>query len=190
MESLINYLLQFGNFNSHQVDLIQQNVSVRILKKGSYFSEAGKIAREIAFIKEGIFRICYYNKEGNEITKYFVEENHFAVDVNSYFNQLPSSEYIQAITDMELLIFNTKSMENLSNTILIWDSVVSKITNKAMIEKFNKTSLMLAEDATTRYLNFHNRFPKLVNRIPLHYLASYIGVTKHTLSRIRREITK
>jgi len=70
MESLIKYLLQFGNFNSHQVNLIQQNVSVRSLKKGEYFSEAGKIAKEIAFINKGIFRVCYYNKEGNKITKY------------------------------------------------------------------------------------------------------------------------
>ena len=105
-------------------------------------------------------------------------------------NGIPSSEYIQAITKMELLIFDREGMKNLSNTILIWDNVVGKITNKAMIEKFNKTSMMLAEDATTRYLNFHNRFPNLVNRIPLNYLASYIGVTKHSLSRIRKEISK
>lgn len=190
MEHLLKYLLEFGNFNEQQLELIRRNTHTRTLKKGEYFSEAGNIAQEIAFIQEGIFRICYYNKEGDEITKYFVEENNFAVDVNSYFNNIPSSEYIQAITDMELVIFNAESMENLSNTILIWDSVVSKITNKAMIEKFNKTSLMLAEDATTRYLNFHNRFPALVNRIPLNYLASYIGVTKHSLSRIRREISK
>jgi len=190
MEILEKYLLQFGNFNEEQLNLIRVNTTERILKKGEYFSEAGRIANEISFIVEGIFRVIYYDKEGTEVTKYFVEENHFAVDVNSYFNQTSSSEYIQAVTDMKLLVFSAENMNNLSNTIMIWDEVVSKITNKAMIEKFNKTSMMLAEDATTRYINFHNRFPTLVNRIPLNYLASYIGVTKHSLSRIRKEISK
>lgn len=190
MEDLISYLLRFGNFNSHQIDLVKELVQPRKLKKGAYFSEAGKMAQEIAFIDNGIFRVCYYDKDGQEITKYFVEEKHFAVDINSYQNNIPSSEYIQAITDMELLIFDKESMLELSQTILIWDQVVDKIVSKAMIEKFNKTSLMMAEDATTRYLNFQNRFPSLIHRIPLHYLASYIGVTKHTLSRIRKEISK
>ncbi|MEO0896940.1 MAG: Crp/Fnr family transcriptional regulator [Bacteroidota bacterium] len=189
MDELITYLLQYGNFNSQQIDLIKGLVKSRKLKKGDYFSEAGNISKEIAFVKKGIFRVCYFDKEGNEITKYFVEENHFAVDITSYMSLIPSSEYIQAITDMELLIFKESSMETLSQTIIIWDQVVDKITSKAMIEKFNKTSLMMAEDATTRYLNFQNRFPSLVNRIPLQYLASYIGVTKHSLSRIRKEIS-
>jgi CRP-like cAMP-binding protein len=190
MDELLAFLLQFGNFNTQQLELIQQHATPRQLSKGAYFSEAGRIAREIAFITAGIFRVCYYNKDGDEITKYFVEEHHFAVDVNSYFHQIPSSEYIQAVTDMEVLVFSAQSMDQLGDTILIWDSVVSKIANRAMVEKFNKTSLMLAEDATTRYLNFHDRFPTLVNRIPLHHLASYIGVTKHSLSRIRKNIAK
>jgi len=190
MKSLTKYLLEFGTFNSQQLELIQQHTTMRSLRKGEYFSEAGNISKEIAFVNKGIFRICYYNKDGDEITKYFVEENNFAVDVNSYFNNIASSEYIQAITDMELIIFSDQSMKLLSNTILIWDNVVNKIANKAMLEKFNKTSLMLAEDATTRYVNFHNRFPSIVNRIPLSYLASYIGVTKYSLSRIRNEISK
>ena len=190
MEQLINYVQQFGNFNTQQIELIRNSAVTRRLKKGSYFSEAGQISKEIAFITKGILRICYYDKDGSEITKYFVDENNFAVDVNSYFNNIPSSEYIEAITDMDLLIFSKTAMDNLSNTILIWDSVVNQIANKAMTEKFNITSMMIAEDATTRYLNFYNRFPALANRIPLNYLASYIGVTKQSLSRIRKEIIK
>ena len=190
MEQLINYLQQFGNFNTQQIELVCNSAVTRRFKKGDYFSEAGQISKEIAFITGGILRICYYDKDGSEITKYFVDENNFAVDVNSYFNNIPSSEYIEAITDVNLLIFSKTAMDNLSNTILIWDSVVNQIANKAMTEKFNITSMMIAEDATTRYLNFYNRFPALANRIPLNYLASYIGVTKQSLSRIREEIIK
>jgi len=188
MESLINFLLQFGSLNEQQIDLIKENVQLLDLEREEYFSEAGKIAKQVAFVKEGILRVCYYNKDGEEITRYFVEENNFAVDLNSFQSRIPSSEYIQAIVPTKLYIFSLESLQTLSNTIIIWDSIIAKITSKALMEKVNRISPMLAEDAKTRYLEFFKRFPNLVNRIPLNYLASYIGVTKHSLSRIRKEI--
>ena len=190
MEKLINYLLQFGNLNEQQIELIKQHVSRIYLEKGEYFSKAGKVPQKVAFVKEGILRVCYYNKEGVEITRYFVEENNFAVDLNSFQHQIPSSEYIQAILPTELYVFKREGLQNLSNTIIIWESILNKITQKALIEKVKRISPMLAEDGKTRYIEFFKRFPKLANRIPLNYLASYIGITKHSLSRIRKELSK
>jgi hypothetical protein len=79
-------------------------------------------------------------------------------------------------------------MKELSLTILIWDDIINKITNKALVEKVNKISPMLSEDATERYLSFFKNFPTLANRIPLSYLASYLGITQSSLSRIRKNI--
>ncbi|MEJ7740702.1 MAG: hypothetical protein WKF97_25070 [Chitinophagaceae bacterium] len=79
-------------------------------------------------------------------------------------------------------------MKELSMTIIGWDDIISKITSKALIEKVNKISSMMAEDATERYLSFFEKFPKLANRIPLSYLASYLGITQ-SLSRIRKNIS-
>lgn len=190
MQNLINYLLQFSTLNEQQTELVKENVNILKLEKGEYFSEAGKIARKVAFVNDGILRVCYYNKEGGEITRYFVEENNFAVDLNSFNNQIPSSEYIQAITPCELYVLTVDNLKNLSHTIVNWDIIITKITNKALIEKVNRIGPMLAEDAKTRYLEFFKRFPYLANRIPINYLASYIGITKHSLSRIRKELSK
>lgn len=190
MENLINYLLQYGQLNSQQIDLVKNSVESIKLGIGDYFSEAGKTANRVAFVQKGILRVCYYSRNGDEITRYFIDENNFAVDLNSFNFQIPSGEYIQAIIPTKLLVFNRSNLKNLSDTIIGWDKIISKITNKALIEKVNRISPMLAEDAKTRYTEFHNRFPALVNRIPLNYLASYIGITKNSLSRIRREITE
>ncbi|WP_430907309.1 Crp/Fnr family transcriptional regulator [Maribacter sp. 2-571] len=190
MESLINYLLQYGQLNAQQVELIENSVKSVTLGIGDYFSEAGKTADQVAFVQKGILRVCYYNKEGQEITRYFIEENNFAVDLNSFDLQIPSGEYIQAIVPTQLIVFNREQLKNLTDTIVTWDKIIGKITNKALMEKVNRISPMLAEDAKTRYTEFHNRFPTLVNRIPLKYLASYIGITKNSLSRIRKELTK
>jgi CRP-like cAMP-binding protein len=188
MQALINYLLQFGQLNSPQIDLVMSKAKEIILSKEAYFSEAGKIAKQVAFVSEGILRVCYYNNKGEEITRYFIDENNFAVDLNSFTTQIPSSEYIQAVTEVKLIVFSMEALRELSQTIIVWDSIINKITAKALIEKVNRISPMLAEDATTRYLSFLEKFPKLSNRIPLSSLASYLGITQSSLSRIRRNI--
>ncbi|MFC2185719.1 Crp/Fnr family transcriptional regulator [Fulvivirgaceae bacterium LMO-SS25] len=188
MDKLINYLLEYGQLNQQQIDLVKRKAKVLELKKDEYFSEAGKIPRQVAFIEEGILRVCYYNSKGDEITKYFVDENNFAVDINSFNQKIPSSEYVQAVTNCTLFVFSTESLNDLSATIIQWGGIISKITEKALIEKVNKLSPMFDENATTRYLNFLEKFPNLANRVPLSYLASYLGITQSSLSRIRKSI--
>ncbi|MGI4803239.1 MAG: Crp/Fnr family transcriptional regulator [Janthinobacterium lividum] len=188
MDQLINYLLQFGQLNNQQIELIKKLVFIKNFKKEEYFSEAGKIAKQVAFINEGILRVCYYNNKGDEVTRYFIEENNFAVDLNSFNYQVPSSEYIQAVTDCELVIFSVDALVQLSSTIILWDKIINQITAKGLLDKVNRISPMISDDATTRYQFFLKKFPLLANRIPLNYIASYLGVTQQSLSRIRKNI--
>lgn len=188
MEKLINYLLQFEQLNQQQIDLIKSKAKEIELKKEDYFSQAGKIAKQVAFVKKGILRVCYYNNKGEEITRYFIDENNFAVDLNSFTYQIPSSEYVQAVTNCKLLIFSAEALKDLSVTIIVWDSIINKISAKALLEKVNRISPMIAEDARSRYLSFLEKFPQLANRIPLSLLASYLGITQSSLSRIRKNI--
>ncbi|WP_194778561.1 Crp/Fnr family transcriptional regulator [Pararhodonellum marinum] len=189
MQQLIETILQFGSLTNQQIILIKSKTEIRSLKRGEYFSEAGKTANNVGFILEGIFRVCYYNKEGNEITRYFIDENNFLVDLNSFSYQIPSSEYIQAVTDVELVVFKRSSLSDLANTIVGWDKITNQITTKALLDKVSRISPMVAEDATTRYQNFLQQYPKMALRIPLSYLASYLGITQQSLSRIRKNIS-
>lgn len=186
MEALIDYLLLFGQLNEQQIRLIKQHIKPLDLAKDAYFSEAGKVPRQVGFILEGILRVCYYNSQGEDITRYFMDENNFVVDINSFNQRLPSSEYLQAVTPCSLLVFSADSMAELSATIIGWDEIISKITAKALWQKIDRISPMLSVDATTRYNDFITKFPNLANRIPLVYIASYLGVTQSSLSRIRR----
>lgn len=188
MEALIKYLLQFGNLNQQQIELIKSKGVFKGLKKDEYYVEAGKIPQEVIFLTEGIFRITYYTRKAEEVTKYFIEENNFVVDIDSYNQQIPSSGYAQAITDAKFIVFSRAAMEELSMTIIGWDAIIAKITSKGLAEKVNKISSMMPEDATQRYLSFLQKYPNLANRIPLSYLASYLGITQSSLSRIRKNI--
>ncbi|WP_421828453.1 Crp/Fnr family transcriptional regulator [Larkinella sp.] len=188
MEVLIDYLLQFGHLNKQQIDLIKRKAVIKETKKDEYYHEAGKIPREVIFLTDGIMRVSYYNNKGDDITKYFMEKNNFVADINNYNQNTPSTEYIQAITDCRYIAFSKTAMEELSMTIIGWDVIIAKITAKGLAEKVNKISPMMTEDATERYLQFLDKFPNLVNQIPLSYLASYLGITQSSLSRIRKNI--
>ena len=188
MDEMVEYVLQFGNLNRQQIDVIAEKAQKLELKKEDYFSEAGKIAKQVGFIVEGILRICYYDNKGQEITKYFIDENNFVVDLHSFDDKVPSSEYVQAVTDCQLLVFSQQNWEEIANTIVDWENIVNKIVKKSLIQKIERRSPLVSEDATARYRAFMEKYPQLLNRIPLSYLASYLGITQSSLSRIRKNI--
>jgi CRP-like cAMP-binding protein len=184
MKEFIKYILQFGNFNQHQIDLITSKGSEFDLSKDNYFWEATKIPEHIGFIVNGVVRVSYYDNQGVEITKYFFDENHLIKD---WFDFEPSF-YIQTVTNCRFIIFTKKDWKELSDTILDWDKVVDKIMTRQHTEKIEKISSMISQDATTRYLEFLKNFPNITNRIPLSYIASYLGITQSSLSRIRKSV--
>lgn len=185
MKEFIEYILQFGNLNKQQIKLISSKATETELRKDDYFVEAGNMFNQVVFVLEGILRIYYYNKNGNEITKYFIDESHLFV--NPYKGE-PMTECIQAITDCKLIVFSQKDWDELSHTIVDWDNIVNKIFQKGLTEKLERRSSLVTENATTRYLTFLEKFSTLANRVPLSYIASYLGITQQSLSRIRKNI--
>lgn len=188
MNELINYILKFGNLNQQQIEFIQSKATEMELQKDDYFSEAGKIPRYLGFVLEGVFRFCYYNNKGEEITSYFIDENSFFSDQQKFETQTAASNYIQAVTKCKLLVFSKKDLNDIANTIIGWDKIETKIYQKCMTEAVERRSPLVSEDAATRYLSFMEKFPTLVNRVPLSYIASYLGITQQSLSRIRKNI--
>ncbi|CAH0212229.1 hypothetical protein SRABI04_02255 [Chryseobacterium sp. Bi04] len=184
MKDFIEYLLLFSNLNQQQIELITSKAKEIELKKDEYFAEAGKVLKQVAFVTDGIFRICYYNNKGEEITKIFIEEKHLLFNLRN----VPSTEYIQAATDCQLLVFSNSDWKEISDTIIGWETIIQKITNKSLVQKLERVSPLVSQDATTRYLEFMEKYPTLVNRIPLSYIASYLGITQQSLSRIRKNI--
>ena len=188
MEAMINLILQFGDLNKQQIEFLLSKVEMLELKKDDYLSEAGKVPRYVAFVLEGVFRFCYYNNKGEEVTNYFVEEGNFVVDNEKFESQIASSEYVQAVTDCKVLVFTKKNWDDISCTIVGWEMMKANMVKKCLTLAMERRSPLVSEDATTRYLSFIEGFPNLINRIPLSHVASYLGITQQSLSRIRRHI--
>lgn len=189
MEEMINYILRFGQLNLQQIELVKSKAEVIHVKKGDFFSQANKIAKQVGFLTNGVIRVCYYGNKGEEYTRCFVLENRFVVDSVSFYNGTPSSEYVEAVTDCTLLVFNNADFKELSTVISNWNDIFTRILTDALMKKVQDSNTMLNQDATTRYLKFLELFPGLANRVPLSMLASYLGITQSSLSRIRKNIS-
>src|SRR4051812_40748618 len=121
MKEFFNYILQFGNLNEQQLELISKKAKTLVLEKDAYYLEAGKISRQFGFLMKGIARVSYYNNKSEEITKYFINENNIVVDLESFDNQIPSIAYVQALTVCEIVVFSKTDWQELLNTIVGWD---------------------------------------------------------------------
>jgi CRP-like cAMP-binding protein len=186
MEELINHLLKYGQLNPQQIDFIKSKVQFIDVTKGSYFSEAGKIPKQIGFVVSGVLRVCYYNNKYEDITRLFITENHFAFDFNSFYSETFSAIYLEAVTDCKLLVLTKSSFSELSDTIIGFSDIFFKITSVSLTHKLKASTNMLTQEAKIRYEDFLIRYPGLANRIPLSTIASYLGVTQSSLSRIRK----
>ncbi len=188
MEELIQQLLCFGKLDQLQIELIKSRSEVLRVKRGAYFSKPGRVSSRLGYLTEGILRVCYEDAKGEDITRYFITENHFAADIKSFRLQTPSTACFEALTDCSLLTFSVADFALLSDAIPCWNDIFSKLTAVYLAEKVRVTREMLALDAQSRYLLFLEYFPGLANRVPLSSLASFLGITRSSLSRIRKNI--
>lgn len=188
MEKIIEKIHQFGTLNQQQSVLVLSRLTAIDIPKGGYFSEAGKVPNRVGFLTEGIMRVCYYDNKGNEITRCFVAHDNFIVDLNAFYNQLAASEYVEAVTDCKLVVLQREDFNEMAATIINWNDIFAKMGSSSLMRKLKTSQTMLGQEAKDRYLDFLQQYPGMANRVPLSMLASYLGITQSSLSRIRKNI--
>lgn len=186
MKQFFEYISQFGKLNQQQIDFISKKAKELNLSKDEHFWQAKKIPQYVGFLLEGIIRVCNYDNNGEEYTRYFISENHLILGWENFNADIPA---LQAVTDCKLMVFSKEDWKEISDTIVDWENIIRKATTKHLQEKLAKRSQLISQDATTRYTEFLKQFPVIANRVPLAYVASYLGITQPTLSRIRKKIS-
>lgn len=186
MKELIAYIEKFGPLSEAEKATIQRLFTLVEVPKGTYFAEQGCISKKIAFVHNGVFRSVYYNKQGDDFTNYFIYEGRFIGDLHSFQEQTLSNDYIEAITDAAVWVIDHKKFTILEQQIAVWPLLMIKLYAFVAESKLKMAGTMKNLDATSRYHLFLNHYPGLANRVPLNMLASYLGITSSSLSRIRR----
>lgn len=188
MEELFMYIEKFATLTATERERIQAVFTPKHIAKGEYFVESGKISHTIAFVESGVFRSLYYNKTGDDFTRYFIYEGRFVGDLHNFFIQAPADDYVEAITDASVWSIDYTDFCQLEKEISVWPLLMAKLHAFATESKLKTANMMLNLEAKDRYTFFLNHYPGLVNRVPLNMLASYLGITSSSLSRIRRSI--
>lgn len=158
------------------------------LKKDEYFLLAGKIPDCLGYNISGLLRLFYIDDSGNEINKHFVTEKTLAVAYNAFIRREESNIYIQALENTKLLIIDYKTYNDLLNSHICWQKAARKLAEMLFILGQKRESDFLLIDAQERYLQFLEDYPNLVNRISQYHIASYLGITPESLSRIRTNL--
>jgi len=188
MSEFLNLLLQFGNLSQQDIELIKDKSKNLEFEKGDYFWETGKISKYVGFVREGILRVYYENDKGDEITHYFVEKNHWLSDWDNSDKSSTPIANLQAITNCSFIVFSKKDWNGLLQSVAGLNDIIQKIIIRHKSVKLERRSSLIARNTTERYLSFMKHYPNMVNRIPLSYVASYLGMKQPSLSRVRKSI--
>jgi CRP-like cAMP-binding protein len=188
MENFKKYLTDFISITPNEWDTLSQYLKEETIKKGDYFLNYNKISRKFGWIKEGVFRYVYISENGIEYTKYFVSETQFLSASESFNSQTPSTDAIEALTDATIYTLSYDNYFKLFDLLPNWGKMVLALTNNCYSQKAKEVSPMVVWDAKTRYENFMRSQPKLIQRVSLGQIASYLGMTQQSLSRLRREL--
>lgn len=190
MSNINNYLAKVFEVPAEKVNLCSIQYELKKVSKHEMLLQEGEVCRNTFFVEKGLLRMYSIDKNGKEHVIQFAPENWLIGDRSSlYFNE-KSRYYIEAVEDSEVLFlqpdFFSKLLEEFPNTIEKNDLIIQKHV-KSLQDRINS---LLGETAEERYLKFIKMYPDLLLRVPQWMIASYLGITPESLSRVRKELAK
>jgi len=186
--ALISFLKQYHPIPADDEPIIAAAAEYRAYKEGDYLFKSGKVCREMFFVCKGILRIVVDNENGNEVTHFFIRENKFCSILNSFNNLVIANENIQAACDAEVWAISRAKLDKLYTQLPYLKPLINQITHQALLDKIAVRNAYLGQDSTTRYKTFMANQPEIASKVPLSDIASYLGITPQSLSRIRKNI--
>jgi CRP-like cAMP-binding protein len=157
------------------------------LKRKEFLLHEGQVCKHSYFINSGCLRY-FYNIEGQEVTGQFFFENGWYADYTSYLSGKPLDKNIQALEKTELLLLSKTDLDKLFIEIPKFEKFGRLIAENAFLGLQQYTQSLTKETPEERYINLIKNRPKVIERIPQHYIASYLGIKAPSLSRIRKRI--
>ena len=186
MHEFLNQTLKaIAPFSDGELEYAMQFFHPKTVTKNEFFNKSGRVSDKLGFVTKGLLR-SFYILKGKETTTYFQLPGSVAIDLKSFVKKLPSIENIQAVSDSELMVIRRKDLYSLYKEDWKWQQVGRVLTENAYIEMEERSITLQIQSAHDRYLKFLVEFPEVIRYVPLHQIASFLGVSPETLSRIRK----
>lgn len=184
MTSLFNFIRRHYSLSKSDENAIAEISKSVTVNRNSDLQSIGHTCKTIYFLKKGVARI-YYFKEDIDITESFSFENSVVVRYESLFTGKPSRKGIQVLEDSEFIAINSIELFKLFDKHSNIERLIRKLLEEALVEQINRTESLQFHTAEERYNSLLKQAPNVLKRVPLKYIASYLGITPVSLSRIR-----
>jgi CRP-like cAMP-binding protein len=185
IEEFKSYLLAKHSFSDESLEHIMKYAIAKKVKKRQFLLHEGEVARYKCFIVKGFLRLYRIRQDGSEHILKFGVENWWLTDMESYDQQSPSQSNIDALEDSEVLLWTKENFERLLNDIPDFKEFSDKLITKSYSVAQNRLFSNLGFTAEEKYEEFIKLYPDIFNRMSLQLVASFLGISRETLSRIR-----
>jgi len=190
-KNLLDYINRHSSpLSSHEEELIKEVFQPKKLRKKQYFLQEGDVCKHVGFVVKGALRQYSVDSKGVEHIVHLYIENYWAGDRESSIMLTPSTYNIDAWEDTELLIITRAEMLDLMGRIPALVEMIRIMDERNAIANQRRLNSTLSNSAEKRYEEFAENHPQFIQRFPQHLIASFLGITKETLSRIRKQTLK
>lgn len=185
-EELKKFISTYVSFSQNELDEIVSRFISRKIRKNDYLLKDGQICSDLIFVQSGCLRL-YYIHEGIEVSVWFALQHSSAIEIYSFISETPTKNYLQAIEETEILFLPKTELNKLYKSHPKMQEMMRKFWEDVILNLLERFTALQRDSAEQRYLDLLNK-PELLQTIPQKYLASFIGVTPTSLSRIKKNI--
>ncbi|WNJ17107.1 Crp/Fnr family transcriptional regulator [Pontibacter sp. G13] len=165
-------------------EVLETQTQILELDKGTPLVQAGQISDKTYYVAQGVAR-AYLLKDGRDISDWFAFEHEFISPIHSYFRAVPSPHFIETVEPSILLEINQSTLRHLTDTYREFDRMEKEVVIRTFLNLQQRIASMQFESAQQKYQSLLEMRPDITQRVPLIHIASYLGITIETLSRIR-----
>lgn len=189
MERLLKSIQDYISLSEKEIELLYNAIEKRLFRKNDVIFTEGNLAEDIYYVTKGCVRL-FYTVDGTDKTAFFYTEGQFICAGESYTYNIPAVENYQAVEDTELFIFSKSKIEILLKEVPNLEVIARIATENELITCQKVIASFVTKSAEERYIDLLNTQRELFQRVPQQYIASFLGVSPETLSRIKARVFK
>lgn len=190
LENFKNYLTAKGGLSAVEFEQIKPFIQIKTVTKNQVLLQQGDVCTHFFFVEKGLLRLYALSSEGKENILQFAPENWIVSDRGSIFFQEPSTYYIDAIEDSTIILLDIPFFNEIAKVNLDFSIKNEQLLQNHIRHLYKRVSLLLGASARERYLDFTKMYPDMLLRVPQWMIASYLGITPESLSRVRKALAK
>lgn len=186
----LDYLNKYINLTAEEELLLVSKMEPRNYLKNQYLVQQGDVCKHVNFMISGCTKTFHVDSEGNEHIAMFSVEDWWTSDLGSFITQTPADFNVQCLEKTQLIQFSYEKLEELYLSIPKLERLFRKITERAFVASQKRIIRNFSLDAKERYTIFKRTYPEIEQRVPQYMIASYLGITKEFLSKIKGQLIK